>query len=152
MRSSSRSRCAGVTHHLTDLVWQRLRHLLVRPDPTSGRPCPEWRWREYVDAISYVNLNRTGCTWRMLPHDFAVSCSAAHKHFLRWAATAPRTVPSPSLAARSAMPTAALRASGRVIDSCSINASPVRGPRGFDAAKKLDGIKRHVVVDTWASR
>jgi hypothetical protein len=39
-----------------------------------------------------------------------------------------------------------------VIDSCSINASPVRRPRGFDAAKKLDGIKRHVVVDTWASR
>lgn len=74
----------------------------------------------------------------MLPHDFAVSCSAAHKTFLRWAATAPRPGPR--------------RASGRVIDSCSINASPVRGPRGFDAAKKLDGIKRHVVVDTWASR
>ena len=26
--------------------------------------------------------------------------------------------------------------------------SPVRGPRGFDGAKKIDGIKRHVVVDT----
>jgi putative transposase len=28
--------------------------------------------------------------------------------------------------------------------------SPVRGPRGFDGVKKIDGIKRHVVVDTLA--
>ena len=35
-----------------------------------------------------------------------------------------------------------------MIDSCSIKASPVRGPRGFDGAKKIDGIKRHVVMDT----
>jgi putative transposase len=35
-----------------------------------------------------------------------------------------------------------------VIDSCSIKTSPVRGPRGFDGAKKIDGIKRHIVVDT----
>ena len=35
-----------------------------------------------------------------------------------------------------------------MIDSCSIKASPVRGPRGFDGAKKIDGIKRHIVVDT----
>jgi transposase len=32
-----------------------------------------------------------------------------------------------------------------VIDSCSIKVSPVRGPRGFDGVKKIDGIKRHVV-------
>jgi hypothetical protein len=38
--------------------------------------------------------------------------------------------------------------SAGVIDSCSIKASPVRGPRGFDGAKKLDGIKRHIVVAT----
>jgi hypothetical protein len=38
--------------------------------------------------------------------------------------------------------------SAGVIDSCSIKASPVRGPRGFDGAKKIDGIERHIVVDT----
>jgi transposase len=37
-----------------------------------------------------------------------------------------------------------------VIDSCSIKVSPVRGPRGFNGVKKIDGIKRHVVVDTLA--
>jgi hypothetical protein len=64
-------------------------------------------------------------------------------------ATAPETVPSPSCT------TQVRYAHGRnpepsagVIDSCSIKVSPVRGPRGFDGVKKIDGIKRHVVVDT----
>lgn len=43
---------------------------------------PPRRWREYLDAMLYVL--RTGCPWRHLPHDFAVSCSAARKHFLCW--------------------------------------------------------------------
>jgi putative transposase len=38
--------------------------------------------------------------------------------------------------------------SAGVIDSCSIKASLARGPRGFDGAKKIDGIKRHIVVAT----
>ena len=29
-----------------------------------------------------------------------------------------------------------------------MKASPVAGPRGFDGAKKVDGIKRHILVDT----
>jgi transposase len=35
-----------------------------------------------------------------------------------------------------------------VIDSSSVKGTPVRGPRGFDGAKKVDGIKRHIAVDT----
>ena len=34
------------------------------------------------------------------------------------------------------------------MDSSSVKASPVAGPRGFDGAKKVDGIKRHILVDT----
>lgn len=30
-------------------------HLLIQPQPKSGRPCPAWRRREYVAAILYVN-------------------------------------------------------------------------------------------------
>jgi putative transposase len=71
------------------------------------------------------------------------------KHFLRWAgdgtwdrALAELHHPGPPC------PRPQPRASAGVIDSCSIKVSPVRGPRGFDAAKKIDGIKRHIVVDT----
>ncbi|HYR14726.1 MAG TPA: transposase [Mycobacterium sp.] len=35
-----------------------------------------------------------------------------------------------------------------VVDSSSVKASPVSGPRGFDGAKKVDGVKRHVLVDS----
>jgi transposase len=35
-----------------------------------------------------------------------------------------------------------------VIDSSSVKASPVTGPRGFDGAKKVDGLKRHILVDS----
>ncbi|MDT5397868.1 MAG: hypothetical protein QOK33_1099, partial [Mycobacterium sp.] len=31
-----------------------------------------------------LHVLRTGCAWRHLPHDFTVSWSATHKHFLRW--------------------------------------------------------------------
>jgi transposase len=94
-------------------------------------------------------VNRTGCGWRMLPHDFAVSWSAAHKHFLRWArdATWDRALAELRRQVRHAHGRNPEPSAG-VIDSCSIKASPVRGPRGFDGAKKIDGIKRHVVVDT----
>ncbi|WP_341868775.1 transposase [Mycobacterium innocens] len=45
-------------------------------------------------------------------------------------------------AGRKRRPTAA------VVDSSSVKASPVAGPRGFDAAKKVDGVKRHILVDS----
>ncbi|GMA24847.1 IS5 family transposase [Luteimicrobium album] len=48
----------------------------------GGRPCCKHRWREYVNALLYVVT--TGCPWRALPHDFAVTWSATHKHFTWW--------------------------------------------------------------------
>lgn len=96
-----------------------------------------------------LHLARTGCPWRALPHDFTVEWSATHKHFLRFTRTglwrrllrilreeARRS------AGRKRRPT------GAVMDSSSVKGTPVRGPRGFDGAKKVDGIKRHITVDT----
>jgi transposase len=34
------------------------------------------------------------------------------------------------------------------VDSSSVKSTPLAGPRGFDGAKKIDGIKRHILVDT----
>ena len=56
------------THYpsdVTDEQWQILRRLLP-PKNKRGRP-PGDR-RAVVNAILYVN--RTGCQWRALPHDF----------------------------------------------------------------------------------
>ena len=50
---------------LDDKEWQLLKPLLPPPKP-GGRPVKYPR-REIVNAIRYVL--RTGCSWRMLPHD-----------------------------------------------------------------------------------
>jgi putative transposase len=47
---------------LTDEQWAYLSPLLP-----NKRTAPD-KMREYIDAILYVL--RTGCAWRMLPHDF----------------------------------------------------------------------------------
>ena len=52
---------------LADDQWNRIRPLIPAPKP-GGRP-REVDMREIVNAILY--LLRTGCAWRLLPHDFA---------------------------------------------------------------------------------
>jgi putative transposase len=66
---------------LSDTAWARIAGFLVPKHFKGGRLCPPHRWREYLHAMLYVL--GTGCAWRHLPNDFAVSWSAAHKHFLR---------------------------------------------------------------------
>ena len=51
---------------LNDAEWKRIRPLIPR-HPPNGR-LPKISKREIVNAIFYVN--KTGCQWRSLPHDF----------------------------------------------------------------------------------
>jgi putative transposase len=51
---------------LTDQQWALLAPLIPLPKP-GGRPAVHDR-RELVDAMLY--LVRSGCAWRLLPHDF----------------------------------------------------------------------------------
>src|SRR5215831_15577115 len=55
----------GYSTDLTDQEWQRLAPLVPAPKP-GGRPA-QYPRREIVNAIFYVL--RTGCSWRLLPHD-----------------------------------------------------------------------------------
>ena len=59
---------------LNDREWQLLEPLLPPPKP-GGRPVKYPR-REVVNAIRYVL--RTGCSWRMLPHDLPPWRTAFH--------------------------------------------------------------------------
>jgi transposase len=53
---------------LTDAEWAVLAPLVQRPaSPQGGRP-PKYPLRQIIDAIRY--LVRSGCAWRLLPHDF----------------------------------------------------------------------------------
>ena len=64
---------------LTDNQWSILAPLLPPARP-GGRPCTV-DLREVVNATLYVL--RTGCAWRMLPHDLP-PWQTVYKYFRRW--------------------------------------------------------------------
>lgn len=64
---------------LTDQEWEVLEPLVPRAKP-GGRPRAH-QTRELLDAIFYVL--RSGCAWRLLPHDFPPWQTAYH-YFRLW--------------------------------------------------------------------
>jgi len=117
------------------------------PVKPGGRPAKHPR-RRIVEALLY--LNRTGCSWRQLPHDFP-PWDTVYGYFKRW--NAEGTTDRIHDALRDAARDAAGRdpmASAGIVDAQSIKAADTvgRSSRGYDAGKKVNGRKRHVVVDT----
>lgn len=130
---------------LTDAEWALAADLFELPEGSRGRPSV-YPKRAMVDACCYVL--RGGSSWRMLPKSFP-PWLAVHRAFLRWAEQGKFEVLHDRLRAqwrermnRSVGPSAA------VIDSQSTRSSTQGGEHGFDAAKKVKGRKRHVIVDT----
>lgn len=102
--------------------------------------------REVVNALLY--LASSGGAWRLLPKDFP-PFSMVQKYFYRWREEGLLRSISNSLvmAAREAEGREASPTAG-VIDSQSVKTTESGGIRGLDAGKKINGRKRHIVVDT----
>jgi putative transposase len=129
---------------LTDSEWEQVRHLFDPPGRT-GRP-EKYPRRQMVDACIYVL--RSGCSWRMLPKDFP-PWTVVYKTFRRWQARGLFEAMYKELRElwrdrqhRPPEPTHV------ILDSQSVKTSPQGGPKGYDAAKKIKGRKRHLVTDT----
>lgn len=148
--SSGMSRVRRYPSDTTDAQWRLIDPLL--PDPAwlggqGGRREAHCR-RAIVDAIFYLVDN--GIKWRALPVDFP-PWSTVYNYFACWEKAGLTQNLLDSLRdrvrlreGRTAEPTAA------IMDSQSIKAAETVGrtSRGFDAGKKINGRKRHIVVDT----
>lgn len=128
---------------LTDEEWSIVRPLLRAP-PKRGRK-PTTDLREVLNALRY--MARSGGGWRMLPKDFPPWQTVywwfrrLMRRLLFQTIHDVAVMLDRELEGREQSPGAA------VVDSQSVKA-PAAEKRGFDAAKKVVGRKRHIAVDT----
>lgn len=129
---------------VTDAEWA-----LIEPHMPAAKALGRPRataLRAVLDAILYIA--RTGCQWRMLPKDFPPFTTVQY-YFYRWrddgtwlSINHALVIRAREMEGREPSPTAG------VIDSQSVKTTEAAGPHGYDAGKKINGRKRHLLVDT----
>jgi putative transposase len=127
--------------NVSDSQWQIISKYL---DVERNR---KYDLREIVNAILY--LVKTGCQWRMMPGDFA-PWKTVYYYFSVWKKAEIFEVIHEALVAevrvmhgKKEEPTVG------IIDAQSVKNTLVSTQnKGFDAGKKIKGIKRHIIVDT----
>jgi putative transposase len=129
---------------LTNEQWAILKRHLTK---ARGRGSPQHvDLREIVNALLY--LSRTGCQWRMLPHDLP-PWQKVYYYFKQWRndGTLERINGELRTEIRLSVDKDA-EPSAAIMDSQSVKTTETSGIRGYDAGKKVNGIKRHLLVDT----
>jgi transposase len=136
---------------LSDARWA-----LIEPILTQWRAAraglgikePTYDLREIVNAILWIN--RAGCAWHLLPHDFP-PYKVVHAYFGKWAKDGTTQKIHDQLrgrvreqAGRSAEPTAAILDAQAVKTSSNVP----EHDQGVDVGKQIKGRKRHMATDT----
>ena len=133
---------------LTDAQWAFVSAMIppAKQNPRGGRP-RKVEMREVLNTLFY--LNRGGCQWNMLPHDLLPK-STVYDYFARWRDDGTGTKLVKALRERTRVEAGrAPTPSAACIDSPSVKTTEMGGPeRGYDGGKKINGRKRHLLVDT----
>ncbi len=117
----------------------------IDPQPKLGR---QRVWSTAIMLQALWHLARDGCAWRRLPRTLPPH-TTIWSRLRRWRvlhaldrALAVVVACLRLARGRGKRPTAA------IVDTPSVTTGPQRGPRGFDAGKKIKGRKRVLLVDT----
>src|SRR2546430_5736973 len=136
------------TSDLTDEQWA-----IVEPmgppgkqNAQGGRP-RKVDLREVLHTLFY--LNRSGCQWDMLPHDLLPK-STVYDSCAQWRDDGTWTTLVKALRERTRVEAGHEPTPSAVcIESQSVKTTEIGGPeRGYDGGKKINGRKRHLLVDT----
>ena len=119
-----------------------------RAEAGLGLSEPVHDLREIVNAILYVN--RAGCAWHLLPHDFP-PYRTVYDYYARWEKDGTTQAIRDLLrgrvreqAGRAPDPTAAIIDARVVTTSSNVPGAS----QGYDAGKRTKGRKQHIATDT----
>lgn len=129
---------------LTDEQWAVMEPL-IPPAKSGGRPRTV-NMREVMNSLFYHN--RAGCPWEMMPHDLLPK-STVFDYFKAWRddGTWQRMQDALRKLVRVAAGHEETPSAGS-INSQTVKTTEIGGVHGYDGGKKINGRKRHIVVDT----
>jgi putative transposase len=129
---------------LTDSQWNIIQEMI--PPAKSGGRRRSLDMRQVINGILYVTVG--GIQWRMLPKEYP-KWQSVYSYFRQWRNDGIWRQIHDTLRAM------VRRRAGRhkhatagCLDSQSVKTTSYAGIRGYDAGKKINGSKRHLLVDT----
>jgi putative transposase len=129
---------------LTNRQWNCIKELI--PAAKSGGRPRTTDMRQVLNAIFYVVVG--GIQWRLLPRNYG-NWKTVYHYFRTWRDDGTWQRIHDTLRSRVRQQAGRHKhATAGCIDSQSVKASANRGVRGFDSGKKVNGRKRHILVDT----